>query len=378
VKGIAYNACRKIAEGMQAADNMSAGDAHRLARLDAMLLELCKNLGKDITLDSLVAEACEAKQTLKGGSLRAAADHYQRTAATVSKQGTVAETYDQFIAVMEAEKSDARAGQFRTYIGRKFVPAFGLLQITDLTPALVSQWLTELKLADTSKKLARDCVKNFSDYLALHGYLAKGTSLVDGVQTYEAAPAKKEIWTPAEAATILTAAAGTDFLAFAALQVFCGIRGKEIQRLNWTDVILDGDEPHVVVDAPNSKTEKRRLPSLCAAALAWLKTIPAEERTGKVCRYASESGQIDKLTRKIQATSGNEDFVWKFNACRHSAVSYAMATTSNIAKVADEAGHDEVTCRKHYLKRVSKAEAKKYFSCFPPQAAGNVVSLKAA
>ena len=63
---------------------------------------------------------------------------------------------------------------------------------------------------------------------------------------------------------------------------------------------------------------------------------------------------------------------WPHDCIRHSFCSYALRKYEDFGKVAAQAGHTEKISMKHYLKLVSKAEAKEFWDIYPAK------TLKAA
>jgi hypothetical protein len=59
---------------------------------------------------------------------------------------------------------------------------------------------------------------------------------------------------------------------------------------------------------------------------------------------------------------------------RHSFISYRVAETADVSRVADEAGNSVAIIRQHYLRRVKPAEAARWFAIAPEQPA-NIVRL---
>src|SRR4029077_20664546 len=67
---------------------------------------------------------------------------------------------------------------------------------------------------------------------------------------------------------------------------------------------------------------------------------------------------------------------WKANGLRHSFISYRLAATSDVAKVALEAGNSAAMIFRHYRELATEAEAAEWFGIVPAASeAGNVVRL---
>jgi len=194
---------------------------------------------------------------------------------------------------------------------------------------------------------------------------------------------------------------------------FAGVRHAELQRLEWTDLLLD--RGYVVVRATQSKTGSRRLVPIQENLRIWLSRMQPGER--EVCEVANMASAIALLVREInrgrravwaQANQVSEDqlketmkearkdlaaakaarskqahknslppgaetsdtegwtpFVWKQNALRHSFISYRLAENPNMAEVSLESGTSPQMVHRHYKALVNVAEAKEWFSITP-------------
>jgi hypothetical protein len=64
------------------------------------------------------------------------------------------------------------------------------------------------------------------------------------------------------------------------------------------------------------------------------------------------------------------------NALRHSAISYRLALTRDLPRVATEAGNSPAIVQRHYAELVKPDAAKKFFAILPREAT-NVIRLSA-
>src|SRR5262249_24397630 len=79
-------------------------------------------------------------------------------------------------------KSKARLHQLEFCLN-KFAEDLNI-EVAELTPGIVSRYLRAMTASDRTKKNARDVIGCFGRWLVLHGYLDRGTDLVEGVQKY--------------------------------------------------------------------------------------------------------------------------------------------------------------------------------------------------
>ncbi|HTM53362.1 MAG TPA: hypothetical protein VL175_05010, partial [Pirellulales bacterium] len=101
----------------------------------------------------------------------------------------------------------------------------------------------------------------------------------------------------------------------------------------------------------------RRLVPISENLRAWLK--PFRLPSGQVVPYRG----VANVHARIAARAGVE---WKKNALRHSFVSYRLAQTSDPARTALEAGHDQTILFKHYRELVLPEMAARWFAIMPP------------
>jgi integrase len=244
------------------------------------------------------------------------------------------------------------------------------LMLVDVTPALVQAWLAGLKWSERTRRNYRDAIGHLNRWCVVRGYLAKGTDWLEGVQNYSARKLSEiEIYSPEEVAAIISKA-DNGMLPFIVIQAFAGLRHAEVARLDWSEIELSDKEgdSFIEVRAAKSKTGERRLVPVQDNLKAWL--LQHRKERGPVCDYANTAKQLAKI-----ATDAKVE--WKHNALRHSFISYRVAATADVPRVADEAGNSVQVIRGHYLRRVKPAEAARWFAIAPLQA-DNVTQMPTA
>jgi integrase len=252
-------------------------------------------------------------------------------------------------------------------------------EVSELTPGIVSRYLTSMVACERTKKNARDVLGYFGRWLVLHGYLERGTDLVEGVQKYSMKPGEIQIFTPAEIARLIEKA-DNRLLPYIVIGAFAGLRGAEIQRLDWSEIDLE--DGFIEVKAEKAKTDTRRIVPIKANLKAWLNEC--KKKAGAVCAFKNVVNQLMKLVAKInkampKKTPEKEKMRWKKNALRHSYISYRVADCADVARVADESGNSPAIIRSNYLKRVKPAQAKEWFNVMPAssEAVEKVVQMPA-
>jgi integrase len=241
-------------------------------------------------------------------------------------------------------------------------------EVSELAPGIVSRYLTAMTASERTKKNARDDLGYFGRRCVLHGYLERGTDLVEGVQKYSMKAGEIRIFTQAEI-SMLIEHADDRLLPYIVFGAFAGLRGAEIQRLDWSEIDLaDG---FIEVKAEKSKTDRRRLVPIKPNLGAWLRCC--QKKSGPVCPFQNVVNQLVKLVTKInktlpKGTPDKDKMRWKKNALRHSYISCRIAECADVARVADEAGNSPAVIKANYLKRVKPAQAAEWFNVRPANA----------
>lgn len=178
-----------------------------------------------------------------------------------------------------------------------------------------------------------------------------------------------EIITPEEFRALLHVAQGSlpgvmederwnhDLLAGVALQGFCGIRAKEMTRLDWKSVDLN--EGHVLVSRGQGKTRKGRVIPLPEACQLWLKSV--KERTGPVVpsEYQKKLSGLRSIMRNpsqlIRKSPGFIISEMPDNCLRHSFATYHLALHKNEALTSRLMGNSPGVLRDNYEALITKA-----------------------
>ncbi len=343
----ASEAVDKILSGQSEVLLLAAADRHAYLRA-------CEALGSIENIDTACQQYAEAMAVLGGKTsiLDACRDWIKRNDVAVPKK-SVGEAADDCLASARSDgKKKDRVRKLETVFNR-FKTDLSI-PVSQVTPALVSQWLAGLELSERTRKNYRDAIGYLSRWCVLRGYLAKGSDWLEGVQNYSARKLSEiEIFSPAELERIL-AHTEEGMLPFVAIQAFGGLRHAEVTRLSWNEIDLE--DGFIEVKAIHAKTGERRLVPIHENLKQWL--LPHRKIDGKVCRFANVSNQIVKIV----AASG---VAWKHNGLRHSFISYRVAESADVPRVSDEAGNSVSIIRQHYLRRVKPAEAARWFGITP-------------
>jgi len=356
-KGVARDACIKIANGDQSALELRNGERLAYTRAIEALSPV------RIPIDTACREFADALQILGGkASVTEACREWVKRNAVALPKITVANASQQLQRQAVADgKSDMRQKQLRVALDR-FTKSFNV-EVHTITPALISTYLAGLQLAERSKKNHRDVLKYFSRWLVLRGYLPKGTDLMEGVQKYAARKfGAISIFTPDELKSLLTKA-DKRLRAFLAIGAFAGLRHSEIKRLDWQQVELSDKPGESYIEVlPIEKTksdQRRRLVPVKDNLKTWL--LPLVKKSGPVCPFKNVVNQFGKLAHDAGVK-------WRKNGIRHSYCSYRVSECADVPRVADEAGNSPAVIRTNYLRRVKPAVAVEWFGILPRRA----------
>jgi integrase len=351
---VASEACNEIANGTQV--KLELPERDRLAYIRAV-----ESLSPArVPIDTACREYADALAILEGkASIIEACREWSKRNAVVLPRIKIA---DAVLKVQQRashdKKSKARQHELEVLLNR-FAESFQC-EAHVVTPSLVSAHLTALPLSERSKRNHQDAIKHLNHWLVLHGYLAKGTDWMDGVQKYSKRKrGEVTIYTSEEMGKVMKAARGWE-VAFCSISGFSTIRHSELKRLDWAQVELSdkaGESFIEILPVEGTKSDqRRRLIPINDNLRAWLRTC--QNNSGKVVPIGDSATLIARMVRR----AGVE---FKRNAFRHSAISYRVAQTGDVARVADESGNSVQVIRTNYLRRVKPAASIEWFGILP-------------
>lgn len=144
-----------------------------------------------------------------------------------------------------------------------------------------------------------------------------------------------------------------------AIMAFAGVRPDEITKLRWEDVSLE--LRNIRIGAGVAKKATRRNVRINDTLAAWLETVPADQREGKIipARWRYKAAKV-----RIEAGIDGRE---KQDALRHSFGTYTLATENDLDALKADMGHEHVRVFfNHYHKAMTKAEALPYWQVLPP------------
>ena len=331
-------------------------------------------LATDIPAD-LAADAIRARELLDGFgiNLAQAAAFYAQHHDKRSKAPILADAWDTALKHRENHRPRTLA-DIRAW--KKALPEwFMAMNCHDITAAHISKALDETTKGATRWKTGLRNVSLVLGDVVKSGAIAENP--VKGIQVKrnpEKANDEVVIYSPAELTALfaacidypmkndkgeiepdrLCAGCAVPF----AFMAFAGIRPDEVTKLRWEDVSLD--LLNIRIGASIAKKLYRRNVRINATLAAWIATVPADKRTGKLvpARWTYKAAKV----RTMAGIDGHE----KQDALRHSFGSYMLATEGDLDALKADMGHSHIAVFfSHYHKAITKAEALPYWQVLP-------------
>lgn len=212
--------------------------------------------------------------------------------------------------------------------------------------------LGALEVGPRRRNNVRDDIIAFFRWCRKRAYLPEGQTAAERTDKLAEPPPRKEFFTVAEFRKILSAA-DEAWIPWLAIGAFAGLRAEEIQRLDWSNVLLTRGMIDVL--AETAKTRRRRLVPISDNLAAWL--APHAQASGPVI--------ANRIDHNIVALRNRLGIKWPDNGLRHSFGSYRLALTQNAAQLAEEMGNSVQMIRRHYAEAVFPDEAQEWFSIAP-------------
>ncbi|HEY2711076.1 MAG TPA: site-specific integrase [Chthoniobacterales bacterium] len=185
-------------------------------------------------------------------------------------------------------------------------------------------------------------------------------------------PKEIEIYLPAEAAALLSAAEPS-LVPWLSSCMFAGLRASEARKLTWGD--FDFVENFIRVRAAVSKTRRPRAIPLEACLLEWL--LPYRRQDSAMIAPQG----MNALRRQLRAAHQVSGVRLIKHGPRHSYASYLLARDGSVDALLLNMGHeDAATTFRHYHRVASQRAAKTFWSILPPtsEGSGKIVGMAAA
>lgn len=203
-----------------------------------------------------------------GKTVRDAIDFYLAHLRQQERSIPVAEAVVELVAIRKAAgKSQRYCRDLELRLGR-FERDFPARSVASFTAKELDEWLASLSVAPGTRNTFRRDLRTFFSFCEKRGYCAGN----EAKKTERARDVDKPagILTVAQTGALL-GACGDDTLPVVAVSHFAGLRSAEVQKLDWSEIDLDGG--HVEVTAAKSKTARRRLVPISENLAALLRRL---------------------------------------------------------------------------------------------------------
>jgi integrase len=311
-----------------------------------------------IDVPTACAIFAEAATLIGHENIVAAAKAYARRAPVARTPLPVGQAVLELLEAKAARGRSARTLQdLRSRLGR-FAGDHKGRNLGELTTAGLQCWLDQLQGAD-GEPLSGLSRRNFAVAIGslCEFHRRRGVLPDNPARDLERESVKRtgeiEFWTAQEAAAILGAVA-PEARAALVLGLFVGLRSAEICRITWGDINLDAG--HVVIAGTEAKTGSRRLAPIPANAAEWLRPL-----TGPTDRpiFAGDATQFARAVSEACRATETRRIA---NGARHTAISFKVALTGDVARVALESGNSPAVVHRHYRGLTTEADARAFFA----------------
>lgn len=259
----------------------------------------------------------------------------------------------------------------------RFGDAFADTKLSHLTGKQVMMWFKERGLNDVSQRKYYDYFRMFFNWCKHRGYLH--TDPLQDVNAPHVVQKDPTILTIEQCANLLKSAWDSfdgHLFPYVVLNLFCGIRPKELTRLRWSHMKNDA----IRLDASITKTNDVRNVPIPTNALLMLDYW--RERS-KVDIYASTElingdWSNDKLRREFKRVYRRAGLkAWPKDAGRHTFASYYLsAVEGNVGKLQARLGHaTHKMSLRHYI-NLNVSHWTEYFTLFEPATSASLLTSK--
>ncbi len=282
---------------------------------------------------------------------------HSHTPAGSHCDATVAETINDFlIAKARAGRSDRYLRALKNSLS-KFAKGRSRQPLDAVTTEQIEDWLAQSDWAPRTRKGYLLDVRTLYNFAVRRGYVAENPA--NAVEAPIPGQSQIGIHTPEQVSAILEMARRHDLNVMRALAVryFAGLRASEAALLQESEI--HRGESLIEVTSSKSKTRSRRLVTILPVLSAWLDV-------GGSLPLHNVDNRMMLFVRALKA----EGIPWPNNAPRHSFCSYHLAAFESASKTALSAGHSEQMLFQHYRALVSKAEAERFWNCYPQKKKG--------
>jgi integrase len=276
--------------------------------------------------------------------------HAKGSAIQASTPTTFGALIAQFLAMHRGQVRDGtlKGYQVRLERWKKWIPASTPLAGLTSDMLRVGMQRMNATMKPMSVNSFYRALKVCLNYGVSSGFLKEAPHR--GVKPLKAIKAESKWWSPTEVSKVLAAAEADerdpeDALLIFALALYLGLRRGEIDRMQWTDLTLDGGEPVACVrsvEGAMTKSGKTRFIPISDELQAIL--VRHRQRAGFVVRGDRKKRgrwiyryEAQKLFRRVTKAAGVTKI--RFHDMRHTFASFMLGKGVPVFKVARWLGH---------------------------------------
>ena len=300
----------------------------------------------------VMAQREDARLRPFGKTIADAVDFYIQHLEATTKSVSLSQAMTEVIANRKGSGSSERyCADLRLRIGR-FCAAHPRQTVAEINTAQIDSWLETLGVAPITRNTFRRDLRTLFSFCLTRRYCVSNP--VAESRKAKEVPGEVQILTVTDAAKLISSAE-PEMVPYFAISAFAGLRRKEVERLDWSEI--DFDSGTIEVKAKNAKTAVRRLAKMSANLRAWLE--PHAAAGGPVCPDRFREA-FDQTRRKAGLLAP-----WPNNVLRHSFGSYHLARFNDAAALALEMGNSVPVIFKHYRNIVKPRQAELYWQIQP-------------
>lgn len=342
----------ELARGAQLARGLTFADSQSYSAA----LKALGELSQIVPLHEAVRSFTEAAKFVGAANVTNAARFYAEHHREITP-ARLDEAVPRFIQSRETmEVTRGHITQIRRHLSC-LLTQFPGRNLEELRAAELESWVGGLPWQASTKNFLRRTLVAFGHWAQKQGHLAKQRPTeFKGLSRRKEPPREIQIFTPEQMRKLLDHAAPSLQL-WLVLGGFCGLRGAELSRVEWTDIRWE--QGCLILPGRKTKTARRRSVEIPANALQFL--LPYRNQTGGILPYIDRQTP-QKMTAALCVKLG---FAWALNGLRHSFCSYLYALNGNKHETARQAGNSPAMLDQHYLDATSRAQAQAWFSIQP-------------
>lgn len=352
-------------EALRIAALMNAGDLEGASMTGDDRAELVRATQLVAPFNLAVSTACElfaqAAKLVGPHQVVPAAERMAKQHPATRERHPLKETAEAYLEAKRQRKRSERTMKSATFYLGRFVDAHPGKAVGDFTGPDLQRWMDGLKrddgepLSPVSRKHYLVVVRGFFTYCHRRGLIVENPA--DILEREDArAETDVEFWSPAEARSLLVA---LDPIAVPAtvLQLFCGLRAAEACETLWRDIDLEAGR--VEVSRHKAKTRSRRQAPIPDNAKAWLLNLRGKPDAKIYTEHA------DTFSDRVTDACKRAGIRRLKNGARHTGITYRVALTGDVARVALDCGNSPDVIIRHYRGLATKEQAEEFFAIVP-------------